>query len=158
MWIASKYGFFSIVKKADGFHVRARVRHDLENLCAALKWHDDNIKCATDADYRYRIITDELGLTFIFGTLENSIDYDNFKTEIASGEQADKLPVYHRIWTEMHGYRTRKEDAGIFAARVREMDAENEKDNPTCDFCGAFLPLDKTEIQIEKFPDKPDFV
>ena len=32
MWIASKFGWFSIVKKTDGWHVRARVRQDLETL------------------------------------------------------------------------------------------------------------------------------
>ena len=32
MWIASKYGFFSIVKKKEGFHVRGRSLKDLKNL------------------------------------------------------------------------------------------------------------------------------
>ena len=33
MWLMTKHGFYSIVQKKQGeFHVRARVRKDLENL------------------------------------------------------------------------------------------------------------------------------
>ena len=45
MWIASKYGFYSIIRKDDGFHVRGRLKGDLKNLkehseldCEVLKW------------------------------------------------------------------------------------------------------------------------
>jgi hypothetical protein len=35
MWLMTKHGFYSIVEKRPGeFHVRARVRQDLENLVA----------------------------------------------------------------------------------------------------------------------------
>ena len=37
MWICSQLGFFSIVRKTPGeFHIRARLRRDLVNLCEAV--------------------------------------------------------------------------------------------------------------------------
>ena len=35
MWLCTKHGFFSIVEKLPGeFHIRARVKRDIENLKA----------------------------------------------------------------------------------------------------------------------------
>lgn len=103
MWIASKFGWFSIVKKTDGWHVRARIRQDLENLIRAAdickRW---TIIETPKADYRYRIIVTEEGLNKIFLFLKKSIDYPNFKSEIASNlTQWTKCHAYHRIWSEM---------------------------------------------------------
>ena len=84
MWLATKYGFYSIVQKQppdDGdpavYHVRARVRQDLENLLAAsalameiLEW--------PEADYRYRIVIHQRELFDLMCLLAENLDYPNF--------------------------------------------------------------------------------
>lgn len=53
MWLCTQFGFFSIVQKKPGeFHVRARVRRDLENL-AGLGGSAWEIIETADADYRF---------------------------------------------------------------------------------------------------------
>lgn len=106
MWIASKYGWFSIVQKDGHFHIRARVERDLELLAeAAVIEHP--IETWHDADYRYRIRipVGEAGdakMARVFAQLANSIDYSNFKTEIArTPSQRGKLSAYHDIWGTM---------------------------------------------------------
>ncbi len=102
MWIASKLGWFSIVEKEKGqFHVRARVRKDLENLIKASRIVS-MIQEWPGADYRYRVIVNRKHLHQIYGALESSVDYRNFKSEIAvTPDQCDKLGAYHTIWAQM---------------------------------------------------------
>lgn len=102
MWIASKYGWFSIVRKEDGFHVRARDKADLEELLQA--WDGaTEIETWPGADYRYRVrLTDPGLLADLLEVLGNSIDYPNFKSMIrASESQKAKLGAYHEIWATM---------------------------------------------------------
>lgn len=104
MWIASTLGFFSIVKKQDGWHVRARQRRDIENLvraagicCPVHRW--------PEADYRFRIIVDCQGdLDRIFAALTATINYPNFKQAISGTPgQSEKLPVYEDLWLDLLG-------------------------------------------------------
>lgn len=103
MWIASKHGFFSIVLKEDGYHLRARVRKDLENLLAATDSTAlPEIETWPSADYRFRVRLDSSQFAPIWKTLGESIDYPNFKSEIAkTSDQRDKLHTYHEIWSLM---------------------------------------------------------
>ena len=73
MWLATKFGFYSIVQKQgqDGgdstsFHVRARVRTDLESLLTATGLQREILEWPT-ADYRYRIVIDMEDLTHQMG-------------------------------------------------------------------------------------------
>ena len=98
MWICSRLGFFSVVRKADGlFHVRARREKDLANLAAALPKAERPTIHTSDphADYRFRIVTDAAGWAVLAGVLADSVDYPNFKGIIgATPDQADKLATY----------------------------------------------------------------
>ncbi|WP_043585355.1 hypothetical protein [Geminisphaera colitermitum] len=99
MWLCTKIGFFSIVQKLPGeYHVRARAKRDLENLCrlvatpASAKWQ---IHRSEPADYRWRLVVGEEAIGAIFAALSTSIDYSNFKSEIAATPgQRDKLGAY----------------------------------------------------------------
>lgn len=110
MWLATKYGFFSIVKKDDGFHVRARSRRDLEILREALiKWLRPTeglileIKDTPNSDYCSRIVLQDVRL--LFDCVSESIDYPGLRKEIeATPEQADKLGFYSSIWSTMGAY------------------------------------------------------
>lgn len=108
MWIASKLGFYSIVRKAGGWHVRARVRGDLVNLAAVAGLDPETIEEWPAADYRWRIRVKKRFLSRVFRVLEASIDYPNFKSEIAATpEQRPKLHTYHNLWTNL--YRVQEE-------------------------------------------------
>ena len=101
MWICSKYGFFSIVKKQDGFHVRARLRQDLCNLCLAAGVGDE-IQEWPAADYRWRVRLNSDAMAILFVALAQSIDYPNFKSMIAGlSDQAEKLSIYGDLWQRM---------------------------------------------------------
>ncbi len=108
MWIASKFGFFSIVRKqapADAspavYHVRARLRADLENVLHAARLRNE-IEEWPDADYRYRFIGSEADVAQLMACLAATLDYDNFKSKIGrTPDQKGKLDAYHEIWSVM---------------------------------------------------------
>ena len=99
MWLATKHGFYSIVQKSPGeFHVRGRFREDLENLLR-LVGKDLPIHEWPAADYRYRVIVGQRDLSNIMAVLAVSLDYPNFKSQIArTPDQHRKLDAFHRIW------------------------------------------------------------
>ena len=99
MWIATQHGFYSIVQKAPSkFHIRARVRKDLENLLKLMA-KDWKILEWPLADYRYRVIVDRKDVVEVMGALALDLDYPNFKSQIAkTPDQCAKLDAFHRIW------------------------------------------------------------
>ena len=122
MWIFTKYGFFSVVKKRDessgrlAYHIRARRRGDLENL-VDLELDDRNrtaliasrrrlkIVDTPAGDYCSRLIVDAWNWARISTLLMVSIDYDNFKNEIGdTPDQHDKLAAYHDVWHRLVVY------------------------------------------------------
>lgn len=107
MWVCSKLGFFSIVKKrADGhrgnWQIRARVRNDLELLKSAAGI-SATVQEWPDADYRWRIIVGKRDLARVTAALEASIDYSNFKAMIhATPSQIGKYTAYAAFWGDMN--------------------------------------------------------
>ena len=111
MWIASKFGWFSIVKKDGGVHVRARNEADLAELQAAVggEFAKMKIHSTPAADYCARVFVPQEEaahvLHAIMRTFAESIDYANFKGEIgALPSQRDKLSCYHDVWDTMFRY------------------------------------------------------
>lgn len=104
MWMASKNGFFSIVKikNKDDFFVRARCREDLESY-----FGKEKVITSTMADYRYRVIVNQSEL-HAFVIAQCDIEYHNFKDSLYNSSQADKLHYYYQIWEVMHRYQERK--------------------------------------------------
>ena len=98
MWLCTKYGFYSIVQKQPGeYHIRARVKRDLENLKAGAEIKK-RIIVTKDADYPYRIVGIRADVIIALAYLADTINYSNFKAEIAKTEdQRDKLPAYQEI-------------------------------------------------------------
>lgn len=107
MWICSTLGYFSIVKKEGDFYVRARTPKDLENLKKAAGINDE-VKQFPNTDYVARLIVDKKTLDKIYGALQNTINYPNFKDEIHdSPSQRDKLGYYSKIWEIMYTYQAK---------------------------------------------------
>ena len=102
MWIATKVGFFSIVRKEEkDFHVRARLRPDLVELMD-LAGIESEIFESEYADYRFRIVVDSKTVRKIGAVLFKEIDYDNFKNTIHdSSTQREKCEAYGNIWSQM---------------------------------------------------------
>lgn len=104
MWLATQEGFFSIVSKADDrYHVRARCRKDLDNLCrlAGQEWE---IHRWPAADYRYRILLNGAEVADLMLRLAGSLDYPNFKNRIGRRpDQREKLHAYHEVWSILAG-------------------------------------------------------
>ncbi len=108
MWIATKHGFYSIVQKEPPsgdkpavYHVRARIKPDLENLLHAARLRN-SIEEWPGADHRYRIIATEPDVQQVMACLAATLDYDNFKSKIGvTPDQAPKLDAYHTIWSEL---------------------------------------------------------
>lgn len=100
MWLATQHGFYSIVQKApDEFHVRSRLKSDLENLIRLVEM-DPGIHHWPQADYHFRIIVDRQQFTRIMGEMALALDYPNFKNRIASlPDQREKLDAFHRVWS-----------------------------------------------------------
>ena len=79
MWLATKLGFFSIVKKGapETWQVRARAARDLERLLAAAQLKTE-ILATPQADYACRVVVDREQLARVFAALADSIDYSNY--------------------------------------------------------------------------------
>ena len=103
MWIASTFGFISIVQhwdQTDTFLVKARVRKDLQFL-----FDDMRILEIPSADYPYRVYVKKQEMADVLVKMIKNIDYPNFKNEIAAlPDQRDKLAAYHEIWGVMKEY------------------------------------------------------
>jgi aminopeptidase-like protein len=105
MWLATKFGFFSVVRTEDGkeYKIRSRAKKDLLNLFNA-----SQIIEVAHADYRYRVIANQKQFEEFMQQLQD-IEYDNFKSHIYTlPEQKDKVPYYGRIWQVMHDYQERE--------------------------------------------------
>jgi len=103
MWVCSKLGFFSIVKKGrpDTWQVRARSQSDLQMLVNAAALKTDILSTPT-SDYAYRIIVETEDLSRVFAVLVYSIDYPNFKACLETvPQQQDKLGAYNEFWGKM---------------------------------------------------------
>ena len=111
MWLCTKLGFFSIVAKTrTEVHIRARCEQDLVNLrlyCTgrvplASSW---KIHRTQPADYRWRIVVGPRQLPAIMETLAASLDYSNFKSEIAAKpDQRDKLAIYSAFHHDLEAW------------------------------------------------------
>lgn len=102
MWLCTQYGFYSIVQKLPGeFHVRARLKRDLEHLCklCTRTW---KIHHSAEADYRWRIVVNATAVARIMSALAEDIDYDNFKGRIhACPDQCEKSAAYAQLWAAL---------------------------------------------------------
>lgn len=102
MWLFTIHGFYSIVRKPEGWHVRARVKQDLTNLRTAAGVKAEVVESHSGDDYPWLMIVDEPEKDALFMELSKTVEYENFKGAIGrTPDQADKLHTYHRVWATM---------------------------------------------------------
>jgi hypothetical protein len=103
MWLCTQHGFYSIVQKQKGeFHIRARLKRDLENLqrLGGFSW---KIHRTAPADYRWRVVIDQADVIAILVNLGEAIDYSNFKSRIHElPDQEEKSSAYGTLWSNLY--------------------------------------------------------
>lgn len=111
MWLITPIGFFSVVQKAedkqrDTLTVRSRVRGDL----AALKQHYlpglGPIQESHDSDYRFRAVAPRDDVSDAMSRLVESLDYSNFKSEVAKTQGHKRAGLYHQVWDVLYQLQT----------------------------------------------------
>ena len=97
----TKHGFYSIVQKKPGeFHIRSRVRKDLDNLVARGPLARAEIHNTKSADYPFRLIVGKDEVLAIMEFLGETLDYSNFKGKIArTPDQEQKHDLYAEVWS-----------------------------------------------------------
>lgn len=113
MWLATKQGFYSIVKNNEsqsGYIVRTRAKKDLENLKILVdELKDRKIVTTIESDYMFRIFIKQEELFELMLFIADDIDYSNFKDKIKySPNQSDKVGYYSEVWGIMHDYQVKK--------------------------------------------------
>ena len=104
MWLATDFGFFSIVEKSDDTHentltIRARVREDLETLGARYLPSLGPIGESTSTDYRYRAKASREAFAIALSKIALDLDYSNFKNVVAVRQGKDRAHVYSGVWS-----------------------------------------------------------
>jgi len=119
MWLFTKHGFYSSVcaRQGDGSHdqpvdpdrimVRARVRSHLESLKTQFNdlLGDCDIREFAGTDYAYRIFVPKSVWSQVLVGLNEEMDYDNFKSEVARHQGsagADYEHSLHEVWSVMN--------------------------------------------------------
>jgi len=116
MWIFTKYGFYSSVcaRQGDGGHdqpvdpdrimVWARVSKHLNALKDRFSGllADCEIMEFPGTDYAFRIFVDKLVWSQVLVGLNEDMDYDNFKSEVARFQGRAGADYEHNVWSGMN--------------------------------------------------------
>lgn len=119
MWLFTKHGFYSAVcaRQGDGGHgqpvdpdrimVRARICSHLEALKERFSdvLADCEIKEFSGTDYAFRIFVDKSVWSQVLAGLNEEMDYDNFKSEVARHQESDGADYehsLHEVWSVMN--------------------------------------------------------
>lgn len=99
MWVFTPTFFVSVVADlfGDGLLVRARAREDIEGLrrvCPALSPTEYTPK----ADYHWRAMVGYDDWATACARMAYSVDYPNFKNEVAQRMSLERANVYHDVW------------------------------------------------------------
>ena len=104
MWIMTRDGFFSTVKKPNQENevtVRARVKNDLERLMRRLDIDTDIIENG-GTDYPFRIVMKQKLWSKYLQKTGQDIDYDNFKASLDHKDHA-RHAAYFKCWSALMG-------------------------------------------------------
>jgi len=99
MWIFTKHGFYSVVKKGcadDELLVRSRQKADLINLGKKLGIKIQ-IRDGAGSDYRYRSVLKKVDLAKYLAETVSELDYSNFKDTVPKRDFL-RQEAYLRCW------------------------------------------------------------
>ena len=100
MWLFTPIGFFSIVqKRGDDFvTIRSRIANDLESLRERYLPSLSTTIATPDGDYAFRAKASHRDFAESLASIAVSVDYDNFKDEVASKQGHERAEVYSDVW------------------------------------------------------------
>lgn len=106
MWVFTEFGFFSIVAhrtKPDTVIVRGRVKDDVLEFekRAAIR----GARAFEDfaADYPFRLEIPKAAAAKVLLDAIVSMNYDNFKNQVARRQGWNRSIVYHEVWSHLAG-------------------------------------------------------
>ena len=99
MWVFTTSGFVSAVYKDGALQVRARDRRSLQALA---KQTGTAIVATPLADYPYRIAITNEQFSIWVSAQAKSIDYKNFKSEVADTLGYAFAKPLNQVWSVMH--------------------------------------------------------
>jgi len=100
MWVFTKYGMVSAVKKGERIAVRARRKEHLQKLLKFAKV-PAQIQTPPNSDYRYRAFLDQEEWAEVLSLLALGIEYPNFKDAVEDTGQPEYSDCLHRVWAEV---------------------------------------------------------
>lgn len=107
MWLVTKTGFFSVVKKPgdSALTVRSRVRSDLEELRRYVPELGE-VRATSGRDYQYRATVSHEALAKGVARMVLDLDYSNFKREIAQSAGHKRANIYGGVWGDLMALET----------------------------------------------------
>lgn len=111
MWLITPIGFFSIVQKPEDkrrgtLTVRARMRGDLVTLRQHYLPGLGPVQESHDSDYRFRAVAPREDVSAAMSRLVESLDYSNFKSEVAKKQGHKRAGLYHQVWDVLYQLQT----------------------------------------------------
>ena len=103
MWLFTTIGFFSVVRK-DGepnLTVRARSSADLDRLRTTFMPELSATTSKKGTDYPYRATINQQAFAKGMALIGESIDYHNFKDEVAEKMGSERAHTYHHVWSAL---------------------------------------------------------
>ena len=107
MWLFTTIGFFSVVRKDGEQHltVRARSSSDLDRLRDQFMPELSATISKAGTDYAFRATIGKPAFAKGMAKLGDSIDYHNFKDEVAAKMGAHRASLYHEVWSVLQRIR-----------------------------------------------------
>lgn len=107
MWVFTKIGFFSIVRKPDDhaegtLTIRSRVHADLEALRTEYIPTLGSIVEHAGTDYRYRAKASKVDVQAAMAKIVGDITYSNFKNEVAKQQGKSRAATYGEVWSALY--------------------------------------------------------
>lgn len=104
MWLMTNIGFYSVVQKPNTHFltVRARVKHDLDNLRKHYLPDLTESISHKGTDYPWRATTSHEAFAEALKKIVLDIRYDNFKNEVAAKQGKSRANRYSKVWSVLY--------------------------------------------------------
>ena len=103
MWLFTKAGFFSAVRRGDRILVRSRVGSDLDRLRQLYLPELGTSQATPELDYPFRATVDPAAFAAAMPRMARDLDYPNFKAKVREIDGEDRAHVYADVWEAAHG-------------------------------------------------------